>query len=96
MRPGLVFIGLFLVLMAFYFLLRDSIGATWTFVLQAALVMVLLGGAVWYRFAKQRSGWFFFRTDNEEPDELAQDDKPAPKSKADSTDDSADDIRKAS
>ena len=49
MRPGLVFIGLFAMLIAVYALLSDSIGAGPTFLLQAVIVVVLLIAALWLR-----------------------------------------------
>jgi hypothetical protein len=56
MRPGLVFVGLFAVLIAVYALLQDSLGSTATFLLQAAIVVVILAGAIWYRQVKNRQG----------------------------------------
>jgi drug/metabolite transporter (DMT)-like permease len=49
MRPGLVFIGLFALLMAVYFSLQSTLGAITTIVLQAAIVLAILGSAVWLR-----------------------------------------------
>lgn len=49
MRPGLVFIGLFALLMAVYFSLQSMLGAIMTIVLQAAIVLALLGSALWLR-----------------------------------------------
>lgn len=49
MRPGLVFIGLFALLMAVYFSLQSMLGAIMTVVLQAAIVLALLGSALWLR-----------------------------------------------
>ena len=49
MRPGLVFIGLFALLMAVYFSLQSTLGTITTIVLQAAIVLALLGSAVWLR-----------------------------------------------
>jgi hypothetical protein len=63
MRPSLVFIGLFAVLILVYILLIDSLGTLGTFLLQAALVAVVLAGAIWFRYAKRRSGWLFFGDD---------------------------------
>ena len=69
MRPGLLFVGLFAVLILVYVLLIDSLGTLGTFLLQAALVMMLLAGAIWFRYAKRRSGWLFFGDDEStEPD----------------------------
>jgi hypothetical protein len=63
MRPGLVFVGLFVVLILIYLLLLDSLGTLGTFVLQAAIVLVVLVGATWFRYAKSRKGWLFFSDD---------------------------------
>jgi O-antigen ligase len=60
MRPGLVFVGLFAVLILVYVLLLDSLGTLGTFLLQAAIVLVVLAGATWFRYAKHRTGWLFF------------------------------------
>ena len=66
MRPGLVFVGLFAILIGFYVLLQDSLGSLAIFLLQAALVFVVLAGATWFRYAKRRGGWLFFG-DEEKP-----------------------------
>ena len=49
MRPGLVFIGLFALLMAVYFSFQSTLGTMATTVLQTAIVLALLGSAVWLR-----------------------------------------------
>ena len=49
MRPGFVFIGLFALLMAVYFGFQSALGAVATIVLQAAIVLVLLGSVLWLR-----------------------------------------------
>ena len=49
MRPGFVFIGLFALLTAVYFSFQSTLGSTTTIVLQAAIVLVLLGSALWLR-----------------------------------------------
>ena len=49
MRPGLVFIGLFALLMAVYFSFQSTLGTITTIVLQAAIVLALLGSALWLR-----------------------------------------------
>ncbi len=49
MRPGLVFIGLFALLMAVYFSFQSTLGTVATIVLQAAIVLALLGSAIWLR-----------------------------------------------
>jgi hypothetical protein len=60
MRPGLVFVGLFAVLFLVYLVALDSLGTLGTFLLQAAIVLVVLAGATWFRYAKNRKGWLFF------------------------------------
>ncbi len=87
MRPGLLFVGLFAVLIFTYVLLIDSLGTLGKFLLQAALVILLLAGATWFRYAKRRSGWLFFGDDDGgEPE------GPKPTD----TDESNDELRKAS
>ena len=49
MRPGLLFIGLFALLMVVYFSLQSTLGTVMTVVLQAAIVLALLGSALWLR-----------------------------------------------
>lgn len=49
MRPGLVFIGLFALLMVVYFSFQSTLGTVTTMVLQAAIVLALLGSALWLR-----------------------------------------------
>ena len=49
MRPGLVFIALFTLLMAVYFSFQGTLGSITTIVLQAAIVLALLGSALWLR-----------------------------------------------
>ncbi len=49
MRPGLVFIGLFALLMVVYFGLQSTLGTVTTTVLQVAIVLALLGSALWVR-----------------------------------------------
>ena len=53
MRPGFVFVSLFVVLIAIYALLSDTLGSTLTFILQAALVLLLLAAATWYRRSRK-------------------------------------------
>lgn len=72
MRPGLVFVGLFAILIGLYLLLQDTLGSLSTFLLQAALVLVVLAGATWFRYTKRRSGWLFLG------DDTASDDASAP------------------
>ena len=49
MRPGVIFVGLFAVLIAVYAFLASTLGTVLTFLLQAAIVLVLLAAAVWFR-----------------------------------------------
>lgn len=49
MRPGLVFIGLFALLMVVYFSFQSTLGTVTTVVLQTAIVLALLGSALWLR-----------------------------------------------
>ena len=71
MRPGLVFVGLFAILIVLYLLLQDTLGSLSTFLLQAALVLVVLAGATWFRYAKRRSGWLFLGDDRASDDDSA-------------------------
>ena len=57
MRPGLVFLGLFALLLVVYALLADRLGTVPTFVLQAAIVLVILGAAIWFRRLRETRGW---------------------------------------
>ena len=49
MRPGLVFVGLFALLMVVYFSLQSTLGTVTTTVLQVGIVLTLLGSALWLR-----------------------------------------------
>ncbi len=49
MRPGLVFIALFVLLIAVRQLTVDALGGVLTFILQAAIVLAILAGALWLR-----------------------------------------------
>jgi hypothetical protein len=78
MRPGLVFVGLFAILIGLFVLLQDSLGSLSIFLLQAALVFVVLAGATWFRYAKRRRGWLFFGDEDEAIEEpVAQTDADA-------------------
>ena len=74
MRPGLAFVVLFVVLFTIYLLLADRLGAPATFVLQAGIVLMVIGAARWLRHARNRGGWRLF-----------SDDGPAPSPDADAT-----------
>ena len=65
MRPGLVFVGLFAVLIVIYALLQDTLGSTATLLLQSAIVIVILGAAAWFRRVRSRRGWSLFRDEPE-------------------------------
>ncbi len=49
MRPGLVFIALFVLLFAVHQLLVDRLGGLPTLILQIAIVIALLAAALWFR-----------------------------------------------
>ena len=63
MRPGLVFIGLFAVLILTYALLQDTLGSVPIFLLQATIVAVLLAAATWFRYRRTTGGWSLGRSD---------------------------------
>ena len=64
MRPGIVFVLLFVGLVTLYLLLADTLGGPATFALQAGIVLMVLGGARWLRRAKNRRGWRLFAHDD--------------------------------
>ena len=66
MRPGLVWVGLFTILLIIYMTLRDSIGTLLTFLLQLAIVLAVLAGASWYRYSNSPKGGFFFSDNHDE------------------------------
>ncbi len=74
MRPGVAFVLLFIVLITLYLLLADTLGAPATFVLQAGIVLMVIGGARWLRRARSRGKWRLFANDD-----------PAPSPEADAT-----------
>jgi hypothetical protein len=57
MRPGVIFVGLFALLIAVYALLASTLGTVLTFLLQAAIVLVLLAAAVWFRRLRTAQVW---------------------------------------
>jgi L-lactate permease len=57
MRPGVVFVGLFALLITVYALLASTLGTVLTFLLQAAIVLVLLAAAVWFRRFRTAQVW---------------------------------------
>ncbi len=65
MRPGIVFVLLFVGLVTLYLLLADTLGGPATFALQAGIVLMVLGGARWLRRAKNRGGWRLFAADDD-------------------------------
>ncbi len=65
MRPGLVFICLFTVLISIYVLLLESLGTLGTLLLQAAIVFVVLAGAIWFRYTRSRRSLLFFGDEQE-------------------------------
>ena len=64
MRPGIVFVLLFVVLIGLYLLLADTLGGPVTFALQAGIVLMVLGGARWLRRARRSGGWRLFAKDD--------------------------------
>ena len=67
MRPGIVFILLFVGLVAVYLGLADTLGGPVTFALQVSIVLTVLGGARWLRRARSRGGWRLFADDDPAP-----------------------------
>ncbi len=65
MRPGIVFVLLFVGLVTLYLLLADTLGGPATFALQAGIVLMVLGAARWLRRAKNRRGWRLFADDDD-------------------------------
>lgn len=78
MRPGLVFIGLFTVLLLTYFTFRESLGTLPTFLLQLGIVLAVLAGAGWYRYSKRRRSWFFFGDDTDDESKDSSNDAQRP------------------
>ena len=68
MRPGIVFVLLFVGLVTLYLLLADTLGGPATFALQAGIVLMVLGGARRLRRAKNRRGWRLFADDPASPE----------------------------
>ena len=64
MRPGIVFILLFVGLVAVYLGLADTLGAPVTFALQVGIVLTVIGGARWLRRARSRGRWRLFANDD--------------------------------
>ena len=56
MRPGIVFVVLFAVLVGFYLLLADTLGTIPTFLLQAGIVLMIIVAARWLRHTRQQRG----------------------------------------
>ena len=67
MRPGVAFVVLFVLLFTVYLLLADTLGAPATFVLQAGIVLMVIGAARWLRRARSRGGWRLFSDDDPAP-----------------------------
>ena len=55
MRPGIVFVVLFAFLIGLYLLLAGTLGTVPTFLLQASIVLMIIGAARWFRRARQQS-----------------------------------------
>ena len=67
MRPGLAFVGLFVVLLVIYALLADTLGSVQTFVLQAGIVLMLIGIARWFRRSRSQGRWPLFSDEEDAP-----------------------------
>ena len=93
MRPGLAIVGLFAVLLLTYALFQGSLGTVGRSLLQASLVLIILAGAVWFRYHRGQKGWFFFSNDDDEEDGEGSDDDQA---SSDDDNPDSDQIRKAS
>ncbi len=63
MRPGIAFVVLFVVLLTLYWLLADTLGAPATFVLQAGIVLMVIGAARWLRRARSGGRRLFSHDD---------------------------------
>jgi hypothetical protein len=74
-------------LIGLYLVLQDTLGLLATFLLQAALVFVVLAGATWFRYGRRRTGWLFFGDDTEATGEPSTEDE---------TDAESEEYRKAS
>ena len=64
MRPGIAFVLLFVVLVALYLRLADTLGGPATFALQVGIVLMVIAGARWLRRARIRGGWRLFSADD--------------------------------
>ena len=67
MRPGIIFVVLFIFLLTLYWLLADTLGAPATFGLQAGIVLMVIGAARWLRRARSGGGWRLFAPDDPAP-----------------------------
>ena len=56
MRPGMVFVGMFLLLAVVYQALADSLPLALIFLVQAATVVTLLALALWWRRRREGRG----------------------------------------
>lgn len=66
MRPGVVFLGLFAILVVLYLLLADTLGRALTFLLEAAVIVSLVVAVVWFR--RTRTGSWSPLSDDGEPE----------------------------
>ena len=83
MRPGLAFVGLFVFLLVIYALLADTLGSVPTFLLQAGIVLMLIGLARWFRRSRSRGRWPLFSHEEDAaspgPSEAEEGDREVPK-----------------
>jgi hypothetical protein len=52
LRPGLVFVSLFAILIAVYVGLSDQLGLLTIFMVQAGIVILILAASIWWRTRK--------------------------------------------
>ena len=64
MRPGIAFVLLFVVLVALYVSLADTLVRPVTFALQVGIVLTVIGAARWLRRARGHGGWRLFADDD--------------------------------
>ena len=77
MRPGLLFIGLFGLLIAVYLLLAETLGNVLTFLLQAAIVIALIVAVTWFRRQRHLQRWSLFADEEDSTPNDHSRDEPA-------------------
>ncbi len=77
MRPGLLFIGLFGLLIGVYLLLAETLGHVLTFLLQAAIVIALIVAVTWFRKQRHLQRWSLFADEGESTPSDHPQDEPA-------------------